>query len=197
MLTAQEAIEIGDLDAAFYNSSRATLEEYEALGEGAPYELIGGKLIMSPSPSFFHQCIQYHLANILGSFAAQHELGIVVGAPLDVRIGDEDVFQPDLLFIRKERVPLLEKDKLRVIPDLVIEITSVSTAYQDFGRKSTMYCHYGIEEYWIIEPDDERIEIRRKHGDFYQIEAVLSKQGVLKSPLFPGLSIPVSEIFAF
>ena len=120
---------------------RATIEDYERLPEGAPYQLIAGELIMSPSPSFFHQRIQYRLANTLGNFVERNKLGILVGSPLDVYFSDEDIYQPDLIFIREGRAHNLRKDKLRVVPDLVIEVLSPSTAYYDFTRKKEMYLH--------------------------------------------------------
>jgi Uma2 family endonuclease len=176
----------------------ATVEDYERLPEGAPYQLIGGELIMSPSPNLFHQDILTKLDRTLGVFIEKHGLGKFIVAPMDLRLGDHDVYQPDLSFVRKENVPLLDKHaRLTVIPDLVIEILSPSTAYYDFTRKKTMYCEAGIQEYWIVDPEDETIEIMVKDGPFYRTEALLRKPALLESALFPGFSVKLEEIFAF
>jgi Uma2 family endonuclease len=174
-----------------------TVQDYEGLGEGAPYQLIGGELIMTPSPSFFHQSIQYKLANVLGPFAERNKLGIVVGAPLDVFFGVEDVYQPDLIFIRREKTKNLTKDKLRVVPDLVIEILSPATAYYDFTRKKEIYCASGVTEYWIVDPEAETIEVMVKHGEIYQTEQLLHKSQILESAMFPGFTMKVEDVFAF
>jgi Uma2 family endonuclease len=176
---------------------KATIRDYERLPEGAPYQLIGGELIMSPSPSFFHQRIQYRLAAALSDFVERNKLGIIVGAPLDVFFSDEDVYQPDLIFIREDHARNLQKDKLRVIPDLVIEVLSPSTAYHDFTSKKEMYCVRGVEEYWIVDPKMETVEILIKRGDIYQTEQLLHKTEILESAMFPGFRMKIEHIFEF
>ncbi|HEY3876917.1 MAG TPA: Uma2 family endonuclease [Candidatus Kapabacteria bacterium] len=176
---------------------KATIQDYECLPEGAPYQLIGGELIMSPSPSFFHQRIQYRLATALTAFAERHKLGIIVGSPLDVFFTDEDIYQPDLIFIRADRARNLQKDKLRIVPDLVVEVLSPSNAYYDFTRKKEMYCARGVEEYWIIDPEQETVDVMIKHGEFYQTQRFLKQGASLESNMFPGFQMPLSELFAF
>src|SRR5580704_9424829 len=163
---------------------RATIEDYERLPEGAPYQLIAGELIMSPSPSFFHQRIQYRLATKLGAFVERNRLGIIVGSPLDVFFSDEDIYQPDLIFIRADRTRGIRKDKLRVVPDLVIEVLSPSTAYYDLTRKKEMYCASGVTEHWIVNPEAETIEIMVKHGEIYQTDQLLHNSDTLESAMF-------------
>jgi len=107
---------------------RATVADYERLEEGAPYQLIGGELIMTPSPTPFHQSIVFHIGLVLAPFVKRNRLGKLFISPLDVYLSDEDVYQPDLIFIRADRAQGIRKDTLRVIPDLVIEVLSPSTA---------------------------------------------------------------------
>jgi Uma2 family endonuclease len=176
---------------------QATIEDYERLPEGAPYQLIGGELIMSPSPTPFHQGILANLAFTLRAFSEKNNLGKVFFAPLDIRITDHDVYQPDILFVRKERVHLIGREKFNIIPDLVIEILSPSNAYYDFTRKKAMYAEHGVVEYWIVDPEAETIEIMIKEGEYYRTESFIRKTGKLESPMFPGFSMNVEEVFAF
>ena len=61
----------------------------------------------------------------LGIFIQDHGLGELVLSPMDLQLGERDVYQPDLAFISKENVAKLDpKKRLTVIPDLVIEILS-------------------------------------------------------------------------
>jgi Uma2 family endonuclease len=173
----------------------ATIEEYDALEEGAPYELIGGKLVMTPSPTPEHQYLLTNLLLRLGNFVQQHRLGLLLPAPIDVRLTKKDVFQPDLIFIRRDRLSQVTKKSLNVVPDLVVEVLSPSTAYKDFTRKSEMYCAHGVEEYWIIDPGAQTIEVRIKRGDLYQIEAFLHTSDTLQSAMFPGFAMKVEDIF--
>jgi Uma2 family endonuclease len=175
----------------------ATIEDYERLPEGAPYQLIGGELIMSPSPTPFHQRISITLATILNTFVGTNDLGWVFEAPLDIQLSEEDVFQPDLIFVRKERVHLIGRTKFNIVPDLVIEILSPSNAYYDLTRKKTMYCEKDVREFWVIDPEAETIEIMVLDGSYYRTETLVRKPGTLQSPMFPGLNIKTEEVFAF
>ncbi len=73
-------------------------EQYMNLPEGAPYQLIGGNLIMTPSPVPCHQYIVGHIYSFLLQFVEQKNIGQVFVAPLDVRLDDDNIFQPDILF---------------------------------------------------------------------------------------------------
>ncbi|HWF44280.1 MAG TPA: Uma2 family endonuclease [Candidatus Kapabacteria bacterium] len=177
---------------------QATVEDYERLPEGAPYQLIGGELIMSPSPNFLHQRIVTRLVELLSSFARSHKLGEIIAAPMDVYLTNEDVYQPDILFIRQDRVTSIDpNDRIRIAPDLVIEVLSPSTAYYDFTRKKEIYCQQGVEEYWIVDPEDETIEIMVKDGTYYRTEALLRKPAMLHSAMFPEFTMKMEEVFAF
>ena len=174
-----------------------TVEDYERLEEGAPYQLIGGELVMTPSPTPFHQSIAANIISVLKPFVDRAKLGKLLPAPLDVYLSDEDVYQPDLIFIRADRAKALQKDKLRIIPDLVIEILSPSTAYYDFTHKKEMYCKCGVTEYWIIDPENETVEIMVKRGEIYQTERFLRKPAPLESSMLPGFTMKLEDIFVF
>ena len=176
---------------------RYTVEDYERLEEGAPYQLISGDLVMTPSPTPFHQHILYKLILSLGFFIEREKLGILLPAPLDVYLTENDVYQPDLIFICAEHAREVRKDKLHIIPDLVVEVLSPSTAYHDFTRKKEIYCACGVTEYWIIDPEQETIEIMIKHGDIYQTESFLRKPAMLESGMFPGFGMKIEDVFAF
>jgi Uma2 family endonuclease len=176
---------------------RATVEDYERLPEGAPYQLIAGELIMTPSPTPFHQSIVLNIASILSPFVIRNRLGKVFVAPLDVYLSDEDIYQPDLIFIRADHAHGIRKDKLRIIPDLVVEVLSPSTAYYDFTRKKEMYCTHGVQECRIIDPEMETVEIMVKHGEIYQTEAIMKKPALLESAMFPGFSMKIEDVFEF
>jgi Uma2 family endonuclease len=174
-----------------------TTEDFERLPEGAPYQLIGGELIkMSPSPILAHQRIIRRLAFRLDSFIEREQLGEIVLSPMDVFLTDEDAYQPDLIFVRRENVHLLDpNDRIRIVPDLVVEVLSPSTGSYDYSRKKRIYCESGVREYWIIDPEDRTIEIMEKEGEFYQTVALLRPPAMLESEMFPGFSMRVEDVF--
>ena len=82
-------------------NSRARLRyhDYIASPDDMRYELIGGALILLPSPHRDHQAAQARLGSPLHLFAAPNEPGEVYFAPRDVVLSNTDVLQPDLMFI--------------------------------------------------------------------------------------------------
>jgi Uma2 family endonuclease len=81
-----------------------TYEDYKSLPESETkrYELVGGELVMVPSPDPEHQDIVGNLFTALSVHVRRHRLGKVYLAPLDVVLGEgeeAEVVQPDLLYI--------------------------------------------------------------------------------------------------
>lgn len=152
---------------------------------------------MSPSPTVRHQRMLANLLIAMSNFVRAKNLGEVIPAPLDVRLTDYDVYQPDLLFIRQERLQLTGADKIGIVPDLVIEILSPSNAYYDFTRKKAMYAEHGVEEYWIVDPLDETIEVMVKEGEYYRTESLYRASDTLESPMLPGFQMQLETVFAF
>jgi Uma2 family endonuclease len=174
-----------------------TVADYERLPEGAPYQLIGGELVMSPSPLLEHQRIIWKLSVALGRFIEEHQLGELILSPMDVFLTDNDVYQPDLIFVGKAKVPKLNpKDRIRLIPDLVVEVLSPSTGSYDYSRKKRVYCEQGVQEYWIIDPEERTIEIMVKQDKLYQTTALLGETGIIQSAMFPGFSLKADQIFS-
>ncbi len=73
-------------------------------------------------------------------------------APYDVFFDKKNAFQPDILFLSKERLNLIKGNGLHGAPDLIIEILSPSTAKYDLEEKKDVYERYGVKEYWIVDP---------------------------------------------
>ena len=176
----------------------ATYEDYELLDDGERYQLIGGELVMTPGASMYHQNIEGKLYAALLAYVTAKNLGMVFIAPLDVKLTEIDVYQPDMLFVKAGRLPRGGKPgKLTVIPDMVVEVLSTSNAYDDLTRKKNMYCESGVSEYWVVDPEEETVEILVKRGEFYQTERFIRNPGVLGSPMFPGFEMKLEELFAF
>lgn len=141
---------------------RWTWAEYARLpSEGSTrYEVLDDELVVTPSPSRRHQQISTRLVTALHMFVREHNLGEVYHAPFDVLFADGDFVQPDLVYLRKDRLDVITDRGVEGPPDLVVEITSPSTADRDRGLKLDRYKLYGVAEYWIIDPDACTVEVR-------------------------------------
>lgn len=176
-----------------------TYQDYLALPETVNrLELIDGQLVREPSPGFRHQQIVGNLFDCFRQFVRRRRLGIVLMAPLDVvlgREGEEEVLQPDVLFIAQERASVVQNDVIRGAPDLVVEVLSPSTAARDRAVKRVLYLRYGVREFWIVDPESRTIEVFLFREGRFVSQGVLGEGGTVSSSVLAGLRIPVSEIF--
>lgn len=172
-----------------------TYEDYRLLPEGAPYQLIGGRLIMTPSPSTYHQIISMRLEVKIANLVMEKDLGIVLNAPIDVYFVETETYQPDIIFISKDRSHIIEQDRIKGAPDLVIEILSPGTAYYDLRKKFKTYERHGVKEYWIVDPEDKSIMVYEgREGKFSLIREVKG-EGKISSEVLKGLEIELANIF--
>ncbi len=175
-----------------------TYEDYKNLPESETkrYELIEGELLMVPSPTFEHQDISANLEFALAKFVREHKLGKVLNAPLDVVLDDENVVQPDIIFIATARSHIIHKEAIRGAPDLVVEILSPATAERDRTVKKKLYARAGVTEYWLVDPERKTIEVLKLGETGFERIALYKENETLTSPLFKGLNIPLSEVFS-
>ena len=104
---------------------------------------------------------------VIRTFVSHDELGKVVCAPIDVFINQQNVLQPDIVFVANNQLHQIKEDGIHGAPTLVIEILSPSTAYYDTKTKKQIYEAAGVKEFWIVDPEDgEAIGFELKNGKF-------------------------------
>lgn len=177
---------------------KITYEDYRLIpDDGKRHEVIDGEHVMSPSPSIKHQRIAGALLTALKNFLIKHPLGEIFIAPFDVVLSDFDVVQPDLVFVATAQASIITSDNIRGIPSLVVEILSEGNRKLDETIKRQRYEHYGIPEYWILDPALDQVKIYRLKDGRYGQALVLSleAQEQLATPLLPALSLPLVTLF--
>ena len=80
-------------------------------------------------------------------------------------------------------------------PDLVIEILSSTTSNRDRGLKLKAYARHGVEEYWIVDPDQEAIEVYRLGREKYSLSQVFREPEILASSMLPNFALPLARVF--
>lgn len=173
-----------------------TYEDYALLPEGAPYQLIGGKLVMTPSPTTYHQAISMRLGGWIFAFVSAKNLGMVFSAPIDVYFEEKETYQPDIIFVAKDRFRIIEPARINGAPDLVIEILSPSTAYYDLKKKARTYAAHGVKEYWIVDPEDKSVEVYVGQEGKFSLNQRVEAEGKVKSLILQGFEAEAKEIFA-
>ncbi|MEK6781599.1 MAG: Uma2 family endonuclease [Bacteroidota bacterium] len=152
---------------------RTLLEVYKSLPEGTLIQLIENNLIMSPASLDGHQKILGKLYRLIGDFVEDHDLGEVRFSPYDVYLDTKNAFQPDLVFVAKQNVHLIQEDGLHGAPDLVLEVLSPSNRNYDMTSKKDVYERSGIKEYWMVDPETRNtIGYTLVNGKFQSIPSV-------------------------
>ena len=150
---------------------------------------------MSPSPNWFHQEILTNLARIFLRHLEKKPIGKIYFAPLDTFLTDLNVYQPDVVFVSNERKGILKEDGVNGAPDFVVEILSPRTAKYDRGAKRDIYARTGVEELWIVDPELKTIEVFRFAESANAPVATYNTKQKFTSPIFPGLTISVADVF--
>ena len=179
--------------------TKITADQYLMLGEDPPgirLELIQGVIVVHPSASYEHAYIDTALSSILVPHIEQHNLGELVG-DVDTIFDHFNVLRPDIIFIAKNRLKLLDHDKhgIRFAPDLCVEILSPSSVDNDEDFKFKFYAQQGVRHYWIVDPADRTFRAYKlgKKG-FVQTASGSNKDVVTAAP-FPLLKIQLSKIW--
>ncbi|MEZ4957923.1 MAG: Uma2 family endonuclease [Saprospiraceae bacterium] len=171
-----------------------TANDFLKLPEGAPFELLNGKLINMPSPFDQHQSIAANIHLILGHYIKKNKLGTLRFAPLDVHLDEDNIVQPDLLFIANDRKNIINKWVIGA-PDVVIEIFSNSTKKKDKNAKFKLYQKHGVLEYWLVDPEIKSVEIYILKSKKFILKDKYSEGEKLKSDIIKGFEMVTNEIF--
>jgi Uma2 family endonuclease len=162
-------------------------------------ELIEGEVFVTPAPNTKHQMAASNLHFALRKFVQERNLGRVFFAPYDVVFSQWTALEPDLLFIRRERLSVITDANVQGAPDLVIEILSPSNRAYDRETKHRVYEQGGVPEIWYVDPEKKAIEILNLGSDGrYEMTAKLSGDAERRivSKVLPGLSLTLDEVFA-
>ena len=139
--------------------TRTTFAEYAALPESNQIvELINGEIVVN-LPLFRHQKT---LVKIIFSLQILSETGEICVAPSGLHFDDGNSFEPDLFWMSAENNNCFLEDNGRYWhggPDLVVEVISPSTEFNDRGQKFLTYQKYGVREYWMVNPEAKFAEI--------------------------------------
>lgn len=148
-----------------------TYEDYQRW-EGQ-WELIDGiPYAMSPAPIPPHQWVANNLGAELRAALKQSGCHCKAYMPIDYKLSDDTVFQPDLLIVCQP----IDKKYLDFPPGLVVEILSEATWMKDRNVKYPKYEAEGIPYYLIVDPDTATVEIYQLVDGRYQRQPFHQKE---------------------
>ena len=179
-------------------SLRMTSVDLEALpDDGKRYEIVDGELYVSKQPHWHHQFVSGLVFAVLQAWSRQTGRGIANIAPGVIFAEDDDVV-PDVVWVSRERLAALDPDgRLYTAPELVVEVLSpgAKNERRDRETKLKLYSRRGVQEYWIVDWRQRRVEIYRREQAALESVSTLYEQDLLQSPNLPGFVCQVGELF--
>ncbi len=164
-------------------------------GDDTKEDLINGRIIPAMSASTPHELVQTFLIKLIGMYTDARDLGIVLGSRTLVRIDERNGYEPDVLFVRKDRQHIVGAQALNEAPDLAVEIVSRSSKKQDYVDKLAGYERAGVREYWIVDPDRSEARFYRRGADGLFADASPSPGEPFESAVLPGFRIDPAVLF--
>lgn len=176
-----------------------TAEQYfESSREGDRTQLIDGVMVVN-EPRFLHGVLQLEIASALKFWTDAAPGRGRASMPIDVVMSEHDVYGPDVVWFREERVPSEWEAKDQDMPDLAVEIRSPGTWRFDVGRKKDTYEAGGLPELWLVDTHAETVSVHRRSAPSvagYDVELLVGDGERLVSPMLPGFELDLAKLFA-
>jgi Uma2 family endonuclease len=166
-----------------------TLEQFEQLpDDGMRHELDEGELIALPPTFGVHGKVQTRVVRLI-----PESLGLTL-IDTGFLLNPDTLRAPDVAFFRAERVSGVDlRNRIKVPPDLAVEIISPSETAANIAHKVRQYLHAGVDVVWVLYPEDRTVHVFESS----KRARVLEADDLLEAPgLLPGFSVRVSELFA-
>jgi Uma2 family endonuclease len=197
---------LGTAETAFISMESFTPTTFKRWVERRPagdinrYELASGRIIMTPPAAWEHAEIEARIIRVVGEFVATHRLGRMFGSSAGHEFPSGDTLEPDASFISRERWAKGPQPRrgqfLKIVPSLVVEITSPATSRRDRIEKKKLYETNGVEEYWLVDPNRREVAIFNvtagKYGDGRRFQS----HHTLRSKVLTGFEVITRIFFA-
>lgn len=180
-----------------------TYADYLTWPDEERWELIDGVAYnMSPAPNRRHQEIVGKVFIELANFLDNGPCSVYF-APFDVRLTDtpgapdeeiRNVVQPDVSIYCRQQDQLDDAGAVAA-PDIAVEVLSPSTSVKDQREKLRLYEHFGVKEYWIIDPANNTLSVHILSHGAYGKPAVYGPEETLKSMVIEGFTLNLAGLF--
>ena len=162
------------------------------------YEIIDGELFVTRAPHWKHQEICVNIGTALKLWSDESGLGKPAVAP-GIIFSEADNVIPDVVWASNERLERLldEAGHLTAAPELVVEVLSPGNKNErrDREAKLKLYSVQGVQQYWIFDRIEQKVEVYRREKGILKLTATLYRHDELTSPLLPGFKCLVGKLF--
>jgi Uma2 family endonuclease len=165
---------------------KVTFEEFcRLVPDGQKADLIGGVIYMASPDNWEAATLFGLLFRVIADFIDLYDLGVVLGPRVAFRLGKREGPEPDIGFLRKERVHLARRGYVDGPPDAGFEIVSPDSVERDYVRKRHQYREAKVPEYWIIDEVNHLVTLLRLDARG-RYRVVRPRNGRYMSRVLPG-----------
>jgi Uma2 family endonuclease len=175
---------------------RLTVDEWAALPEDAPGELVRGVLVEEEMPSVLHEAVLTWLIFALRAWALSSGARVLTSGT-KYAVSSTGGRMPDLsIFLAGARRPPAE-GVVRVPPTIALEIVSPSAAdaRRDRVDKLAEYAAFGVRWYWIVDPGLRTFEVLELDDASRYCHTVAAAGGLLRVPGCGDLTLDIDALW--
>jgi Uma2 family endonuclease len=160
------------------------------------YEVIHGERRELPPMGAFEVSLGFELGRILGNYASERRLGLVVAEVLFVLNAEAELRRrPDVAFVSYGRWPtrtIPRTEAWDVVPDLAVEIISATNLAEHVDDKLTDYFQAGVRLVWVIYPSSGRIYV---HSAPKQVRILDRNDELDGGDVLPGFRVRIAALY--
>jgi Uma2 family endonuclease len=171
-------------------------ETYRALVEdGQKADLIDGVIYMASPEKKVHNSLNLFIAHLIDGYTAARNIeGCTFISRFSCKISEFRAPEPDVGYVRPERVHLVQERHMLGGPDIAVEIVSRDSRSRDYGEKCELYQDAGVAEYWIIDPLKGRAEFLGLKDGIYE-RLPLEAKRIFRCGVIPGFWLDVEWLY--
>ena len=163
--------------------------------DGQKADLIDGVIYMASPDTLRSDQLGGFVRILVQLYAEVRQLGVVVGSRFAFELSAIRAPEPDVAFISRQRLHLLDDRRMRGGPDVAVEVVSRDSRQRDYVEKKRLYQDAGTAEYWIMDPLQRRAEFYRLQDGLYAL-VPLEHNRIFRSEALPGFWLDVEWLFA-
>lgn len=179
------------------NEEQMRRQEFiDLITEDEKAEFINGEIVYHSPVVKEHNDATKHLLELLDIWVRIHGLGFVGVEKILTRFTRND-YEPDICFFGKEKAKDFQKGQMLFpVPDMVVEVLSKSKRALERDRKTKYedYEIHGVQEYWMVDPEEEFVEQYELREGKYELR-LKAGDGIIHSKVVEGFTIPIRAIF--
>ena len=178
----------------------ATAADLAALPEEVRAEVVAGEVVEKASPAFEHGDAQGAICEIIRPPFQRGRGGPGgwwIATEVEVEFETHEIYLPDVSGWRRERVQERPRGRpVRVRPDWICEVLSLSTAARDLGPKLRTYHRCGVPHYWVVDTEHETLTVYRWGIEGYVVALSAGREETVHAEPFEAIAVDIADLFS-